>query len=293
VERAEGGEAPPRRRAGAGVGAGRAPSDRRTRRPAPDLRKQTRRRGRFDARLPGTCVSAHRFLNRHQADCLERPERITGVRVCQRKPRRLVGLYRVAVGEIEEEQLARIDRKRHNITALEDRLIAEARYHRRLPHPVLADVPGVGGNPKRRPSSTSSRTTRRPGPEPPSRPEGVGTPRVRVRAREGKWRAPASGPVDRPPFGCAARGGRGWGAADPRHARPEIRPQTRSAPGVSMLPRVDHEAVLAPEKRPRRAMERTGIEPVTSGLQIQFGADQGWSRRVDAQRLRRSPPRSS
>jgi hypothetical protein len=33
-------------------------------------------------------------------------------------------------------------------------------------------------------------------------------------------------------------------------------------------------------------MERTGIEPVTSGLQILSRADQGWSARVDARRLR-------
>jgi hypothetical protein len=32
-------------------------------------------------------------------------------------------------------------------------------------------------------------------------------------------------------------------------------------------------------------MERTGIEPVTSGLQILSAAGQAWSSRVDARRL--------
>ena len=42
------------------------------------------------------------------------------------------------------------------------------------------------------------------------------------------------------------------------------------------MPFSDHEKGL------EQAMERTGIEPVTSGLQIQSGVDQGWSRSVDA-----------
>jgi hypothetical protein len=39
------------------------------------------------------------------------------------------------------------------------------------------------------------------------------------------------------------------------------------------------------EKGLEQVMERTGIEPVTSGLQILSGAGQAWSSRVDARSL--------